>query len=321
MKTLGLLIHRFQPLMSVDIALLEKSCARFDHTLVLIAGAGRPARVMAPLSWGAIKGGFERSSQNTNFSVLPLLDTLYDDATWVTNVRICLDETFATLGWDTADITLLGQSNQNARKMLTLFPDWDSAMTRERNDGIESFYAKNAPGLDETTRDQLLKNRNALLAEQALLAEAGNVLGYPIVLNTVDAVITQSNHLLVVEREDGLLSLPGTHVNHDETGFDAVLRVAKAKAGLDMPKGALSGRLTNRQTFDHPNRSERGRVRTEAFVFSLPASGRMENIKPGKGTWLPFHACTPDRFFEDHYDVCQALLRGIACDQRALMET
>lgn len=319
MKTLGLFLGRFQPLKKDDIALLETARAQFDHVLVLVAGAGRPARVRAPLSWTAIAGGFERSCTPGNWSVLPLLDTLYDDATWVSHVRLCLEKTYFDIGWSDASVTIIGQSDANARATLSLFPDWDSALTRERSSGLDAFYNAGCPGLPEDTRATLQAARANLQDEQARLEKAGEVLGYPVVLNTADAVITQSNHLLVVEREDGLLSIPGSHIGPLETAREAALRVAKTKTGLDMPKGALSGRLDYSRVFDHPERSERGRVRTEAFVFTLPASGRMENIKPGKGFWLPYHACSPDAFFEDHYDICQALLRGVSCDQRSLM--
>lgn len=67
--------------------------------------------------------------------------------------------------------------------------------------------------------------------------------------------------------------------------------------------------------FDHPERSERGWVRTEAFVFELQDRAKLEKIKPGSdaisAAWVPITAITPDAMFEDHFDILQALVPDV----------
>jgi bifunctional NMN adenylyltransferase/nudix hydrolase len=319
MPLLSVYISRFQPLTRDDVTRLRQARATSDFTLVLIAGAGRPPRVSAPISWHAIAAGLTRQlDAGPDWTVFPLLDTLYDDATWVSHVRQCVDLIKEQKGWDEVEVRLIGQTDLNAKRTRTFFPDWTSTMQREQAASLDAYYAAGCPGLSEATKTRLLAQKAVLDEEQARLEHASAALGYPVVLNTADAVVIQSNLLLVLE-ENGLLRLPGAHIGAMETGLETALRAAREKGGLDMPRGALEGRLTCSRDFDHPLRSDRGRVRTEAFVFQLPTSGKLEPIKPGRGRWIGFHDVRPDRFFEDHYDICQALLRGIWCDQRSLM--
>jgi bifunctional NMN adenylyltransferase/nudix hydrolase len=322
MTRIGLLIGRFQPPTNEDIDMIRKASDLYDYTLVLVAGAHRPARVKAPMSWEIIAKTMIDKAPECDFQVMGLLDTLYDNATWVSHVRLCLDTYCDAFNIQNPDITLLGQTEDNARKTLSFFPDWSTDMPRNSNRDValHTLYAQGLTFTDAGTRTKLLQARSLLEEEQTRLQKASEVLGYPVILNTSDAVVVQSNHLLVVQRPDGLYSIPGVHITEHETGLEAALRAARTKGAINMPKGALEGRLTDSKVFDHPDRSERGRVRTEAFLFTLPASGRMEDIKGKNSFWLPFNSCYPHMFFEDHYDIAQALLRGISCIQPLLIK-
>lgn len=323
MSQIALFISRFQMPIPQDLTLLQTASEMYDGVLVLVSGAGRPCSVNAPLPNAYVQRTLQGVTSD-NVTVLPLLDTLYDDQTWVSHVRICLNHFCDIHGFETPEVTLMGQTRDNMRAMTGLFPDWSQGLVREDTAAtrLAAFWNDPQKQMPKTYQDKLaglIASKKALETEHARVQRAEEALGYQIVFNTADALVTQSNHLLAFKREDGLLALPGVHLQKDERSIDAALRAACKKANLDMPKGALSGRLKDRHTFDHPKRSERGRVRTEVFHFDLPASGRMENVKGDNALWLPFHECTPDKFFEDHYDICQALLRGVWCDQNALL--
>ena len=118
-----------------------------------------------------------------------------------------------------------------------------------------------------------------------------------------------------MEPGKGLWALPGGHIDPDETAEEASLRELYEEAGLDMPKGAMRGRLRARRVFDHPDRSERGWVRTEAFVFELQDRKSLEKLKAGddaaNARWVPITEITPDTIFEDHFDIIQALVPDV----------
>ena len=151
---------------------------------------------------------------------------------------------------------------------------------------------------------------------QARIKAAEQVYGYPIPINTADAVVIQSGHILLVQRREepgrGLWALPGGHIDRGETASEAAIRELYEETGLDMPKGAMRGRIRERRVFDHPDRSERGWVRTEAFVFELQDRAKLEKLRSGSDAiaaqWVPIIEVMPDTLFEDHFDIIHALV-------------
>ena len=132
-------------------------------------------------------------------------------------------------------------------------------------------------------------------------------------------MVVQSGHILMVERAAlpgrGLWALPGGHLGRDETALDAAIRELYEECRLDMPKGAMRSRLRDRRVFDHPERSERGWVRTEAFLFELQDRAELERVRASSDAadafWVPITELTPERMFEDHWDIVQTLVHGV----------
>lgn len=313
MPTTALFIDRFQPPHPDTLRALARACGRFDRVVVLVAGAQRPQDWRYPLSWTDRAAALRAAIGAPNLAVYPLVDALYDDGLWVAHVRQCLDSGATP----TNTPTLLITKSPEGRSLARLFPDWDTEDSMPVVPStLDAYYA--STGAPAALRAEY----DAVRQERAPWAQAEAVLGHPIAFNTVDAVIVQSHHVLLVERTDGpvgtgLLSLPGTFVGDHQTGLETVLATVRTKAGLDMPSGALSGRLANRRVFDHPRRDPRGWIRTEAFVFELPASGRMETAK--RATWVPLATLRPDQMFADHFDIVQATTRGVLSPQAALL--
>ena len=96
---------------------------------------------------------------------------------------------------------------------------------------------------------------------------------YPVLTNTVDAVVRCRGHVLMIKRRHfpgrGLWALPGGHVDEYELLDDAVLRELEEEAGLGMTPGYLELHLRGTYTFDYPWRSQRGRVITHGYYFEL----------------------------------------------------
>jgi len=162
-------------------------------------------------------------------------------------------------------------------------------------------------------------------AYAALLAEARYVerfqaefasLRYPPTFNTVDAVVVQSGHVLLVRRGlmpgKGQIALPGGFISPDEPALDACLRELREETRLKVPEPVLRGSLTGREFFDDPYRSVRGRTFTMAFRFELRADHELPKVKGGddakEAFWMPLGLIDPCQMFEDHYFILQKML-------------
>lgn len=305
----ALAIDRLQPPSPAFLQAIAAACTRFDTVLVLVSGAARPRDWRYPLSWQERVEALRAAVPASNLTVLPLIDTLYDDGLWVAHVRRCLEAHARHSGAQGAPVLLVAPGKAG-QAMGRLFPDWQTQEALPGPDplALARLY-QTAPGTHTGPLEALAQEAMQAAQERARWQAAEEALGYPIPLNTVDAVVVQSHHVLLVEREAGsigagLLSLPGSFIAQGQTALDTILATLRTKAGLDMPLGALSGRLAQRRVFDHPDRDPRGWIRTEAFVFDLPASGRMEAAK--RAQWIPLAALDSTRLFADHGDIIQA---------------
>ena len=138
---------------------------------------------------------------------------------------------------------------------------------------------------------------------------------YPPTFVTVDAVVVQSGHVLLVERRSnpgaGLYALPGGFVNQTETLLDACLRELREETRLKVPAPVLKGSIKNRRIFDAPYRSARGRTITEAFYIELEPASTLPKVRGSDDArhafWQPLGQLDSLRMFEDHFFIIQAL--------------
>jgi bifunctional NMN adenylyltransferase/nudix hydrolase len=152
---------------------------------------------------------------------------------------------------------------------------------------------------------------------------------YPIIENTVDAVVMKNAHVLMVRRGGnpgrGLWALPGGFINEYEDKFDAVIRELKEETNINFfynqnftkanqlikTEEELIKSCVGDNEFGHPRRSTRGRVITRAYHFQLPEGGEFPYVKGGDDAadarWFPvaelFHM--REMIFEDHMDIIE----------------
>ena len=151
---------------------------------------------------------------------------------------------------------------------------------------------------------------------------------------TTDAVVIQSGHVLVVERGafpgKGLWALPGGFLNQHERLLDGAIRelieetgirLADGKKGLELTKTILKSSVKDKEIFDQPDRSSRGRTITTAFLFRLDDTKPLPNVKgqnaplhetggvaeveTAKAFWLPISRALHETsmWFEDHCSI------------------
>lgn len=341
---LAVFIGRFQPFHIGHHTVIAAAANKVDSMLVLIGSACRPRSWKNPFTYQERQGFLAEGVADIDLPVdaLPLVDTLYNDPAWATNVRTAVRLHMRAKGLDpaTTAVALTGFEKDKSSQYLRWFPEWEmlpASPHLHEGEVINAtqmremlFFGGNerarfgASYVAEVQRwmeahpeavAQIRAEGRFVKAYRQRIFDAEKVFGYPISVNTVDAVVAQSGHVLMVRRKalpgKGLWALPGGHIDRGESALTAVLREILEETGLDMPKDAL----TKRHVFDHPDRSEKGWVRTEAFVFNMQNQPVMKPVKGGSDAdiarWVPITNITPDTIFEDHFDIIQTLVPDI----------
>ena len=370
---LAVVIGRFQGPHAGHAHLLAQAAATGDRVLVLVGSAGRPRSPRNPFTYGerrmALKAMAGRLGIADRTAFLPLIDTLYDDDLWVSNVRLAVSHHCQAVG--AHEVVLVGFSKDRTSEYLRWFGGPGHEGWRSEPAASASFDGRvlsatdlrraiicgegNDPSLGVIYGEEEVQMLHRIVAANPAAFEAvrkewefldgyrartraaEEVLGYPIPINTADPIVIQSGHVLLVRRGGqpgrGLLALPGGHVNPGETGLQAAIRELIEETGIDIPKGVLRGRISSKngalrnpadaRVFDHPERSERGWVRTQAFRWELEDRNRLERVKGGddaaEALWVPISEITPLNMFEDHFDILQAMVPGVSFSYPALL--
>lgn len=141
---------------------------------------------------------------------------------------------------------------------------------------------------------------------------------YPPTFATVDAVVVQSGHVLLVKRKAepgiGLWALPGGFLNPNETLLNGAIRELKEETKIKVPERLLKkmGENAPHKTFDDPHRSTRGRTLTTAFFFDLGDDNKLPKVVGSddaeKAVWVPFDKVNRQEMFEDHFAICDYFL-------------
>ncbi|HET8687496.1 MAG TPA: NUDIX domain-containing protein, partial [Methanosarcina sp.] len=136
---------------------------------------------------------------------------------------------------------------------------------------------------------------------------------------TTDAVVVQSGHIALIQRRDNpgkdLWAIPGGFLNINERIVDGCIRELREETGLKVVDKVLKGSIVDREVFDDPKRSDRGRTVTHAFYFKLEDSMDLPHIKglddAKKAKWVPISDLYEmrDQFFEDHYFLIKHFLK------------
>jgi len=138
---------------------------------------------------------------------------------------------------------------------------------------------------------------------------------FPVTFTTVDALIVKSGHVLVIRRKNNpgkdLIALPGGFIAQHERIADAAIRELYEETELGMRVDELKKHLKESYVFDHPDRSQRGRVITHAYYFELPNKGELPEVRGGddakEAFWMPLGdlGFMEDQIFEDHLSIIQ----------------
>lgn len=336
-------IGRFQPFHRGHLSVIETALAQSSHVIVLCGSAHRPRSVRNPWSTDERREmvlSAIAASERDRVHVLPLMDILYNDEAWIRNVQATVSGVVTAYHGQPhkqARIGLVGHSKDHSSYYLNLFPQWGS-ISVENYRGIASTTIRQAffsealdeylhgaagdeltPGVEEYLQSfsrsdaysYILDEQNFIQKYQSAWAGAP----YAPTFVTVDAVVVQSGHVLMVERKArpgrGQMALPGGFVGDGERLDDACIRELREETRIKVPAPVLRGSIRDKQVFDDPHRSERGRTITHAYYLELNPDSQLPRVKGGDDAkhafWVPLASLDPSRIFEDHYFIIREL--------------
>lgn len=331
-------IGRFQPFHNGHKRVVDQALDSAEQVIILCGSAFRPRCQRNPWTFAereAMIRGIYTQMENRRIHIMPLLDVMYNDELWVQNVQRTVTGIVAAHHrrlHEAARVGLIGHRKDASSYYLNLFPQWIGVPVPH----IETINATelrkvyfNGESLDESQLPQIVQTDLARFKDSAdfqkIQAEHDFVCRYqagwaeapyPPTFVTVDAVVVQSGHVLLVERKaqpgQGLLALPGGFLEPEESLLQAVLRELREETRLKVPEPVLRGSLVKQAVFDDPYRSARGRTITQAFLFQLRAAAALPKVKGGddakRAFWMPLGELNPSEIFEDHYFIIQNLL-------------
>jgi bifunctional NMN adenylyltransferase/nudix hydrolase len=351
---IAVFIGRLQPPHWGHISVILKGLEEADHVVVLIGSATAPRCHRNPFKYAEREQMLISSipsSHRDRVIVYPLEDSTYNDAKWIINVQTQVDRACWKLGFTSEPkIALVGHNKDESSFYLKMFPQWDSIeapnykglnSTQVRTNyfsNIGHMWISNADGhkIGDLPQDHIVPTPTKEFLstflntpEYKLICEEYEfVLKYKLswahapyepTFVTVDAVVTQGGHVLLVRRKaspgKGLWAMPGGFLNPKERIKDAVIRELREETKIKVPDPVLRGSVIDYDFFDDPNRSARGRTITHAFLIKLKDENTLPRVvgsdDADKAKWIQISKIRRDEMFEDHFDIIDNMIARI----------
>jgi len=345
-------IGRFQPFHKGHQETLRRAAHLANNVLVLIGSANGPRTIKNPWTYEERKemvedAGFEVVRLHT----AGINDYSYNDNKWIQQVgekvskveqKVWASKSFADSGREKPNIAVIGHDKDHSSYYLNYFPQWDyiemnpypndketidSTKIRQLMFTGHSSFAKGVVPNDTFGKEDIIssfmrtKEFAELQKEWDFVQEykdKWSVAPYAPTFVTVDAVVEQSGHILLVQRGAfpgrGLWAMPGGFINEYERLKDAVVRELREETKLKVPEKVLRGSITHQDVFDDPKRSTRGRTITHAFLFQLDNASELPRVKgnddamDAKWVSLAEFENMQSVMYEDHYSIVKNML-------------
>ena len=326
MQPPSVLIGRFQPFHVGHARLLAAALEGGGEVVVVLGSHGRhrsPRNPFLSEEREAMMRSTLDPADQARVHFVGVADHLYDEARWRAEV-VAAVEPYRQTG----PVRLVGLRKDGTSAYLEGFPAW-SRLEAPGQPGLSGCYIRAAWFEGREGWDQYLAPsvqrwlaafrtsgafawlRHEHLALRAY-QEKWTKAPYPPVLVTVDTLVLQGGCVLLVRRGKapgkGTLALPGGFLDSQERLAAAARRELGEETGLQLaeewfcPAGV----------FDHPLRSERGRMVSHVFRVDLPDGSRPAvagGDDAASAQWVPLCEALahPDRFFDDHHDIISLL--------------
>ena len=295
-------LGRFQPFHIGHYSIVKQALRRAGKLIIIIGSFDKAPDIRNPISsydrqW-LIENTLDRvlrPEERERVIIRHQADHTYNEPKWLASIQQTIHNiTIANRGWTDIPpkLGIIGYDKDHSTFYLHKFPQWETVNVSQIHDinatTIRNQYFGRIYGLDpswfvdevhhnavlstlgETTRQNNLIDEWEFIQDYKELWKKAP---YPVNFVTVDAVVVQSAHILVVERGGfpgkGQIALPGGHLNPKEKLADGVIRELREESGLKVPDPVLRGSIVKSGIFDDPDRSTRGRTVTYATYFKL----------------------------------------------------
>ena len=329
-------IGRFQPFHKGHLAVVEEALEKAERLIIILGSANQPRNSRNPFTTDErskmIYGSLSEEHRDRVICT-PMQDFDYNDAKWERAVQQTVNSVIAVYGpkdsWN-CKIGLIGREKDHTSYYLKKFPQWESenvvdfynlSATPIRYEFFERRYISDVPEgtyrflTEFSRRPEWDVIHNEIIENVKYQRQWANS-PFPPIFVTVDAVVIQSAHVLLVKRGGypgkGLLALPGGFLNQEERLEEAMLRELTEETQVDVPLSVLKGNIKSSRVFDAPMRSTRGRTITHGYLIQLPDQENLPKVigsdDADEAFWVPLSLITPENMFEDHYSIINILL-------------
>ena len=329
MAEYGIIIGKFSPVHYGHLKLVEEALKECSKLIIFVGSSDSATNIENPFTYqqreDMLKGALSHYSDL--IQILPLPDFLYNNNAWMKYIQKnvsaiagdaskkivgCFDGSQASylkwFNWPVLSITKFQKiSSSHVRKLILTEGEYLEYLPKFVSEYLEKL------DLRDMYKEWMYVENYKKQWESA---------PYPPIFVTVDGVIVQSGHVLVIKRGGnpgkGKYALPGGFLNQDEYIQDACLREVCEETHIDVPGIIMEKAIVDSHVFDYPYRSVRGRTITHAFLFKLNSAKSLPVIRAdddaAEAKWMSFADVETNKanFFEDHYYIISYFLnRGM----------
>jgi bifunctional NMN adenylyltransferase/nudix hydrolase len=335
----AVVIGRFQIFHNAHKKLLNEAFTKADHVIVVLGSHRAALNIKNPFTVSEREEMIRRVYPDMDIDFVVVPDRYYNDLLWVQEVMCKVREKSTGSNTETC---LCGYYKDSSSYYLDYFRDvWAfethvSKMKISSTDIRTQYYQpnenrswkKNIPrevaeylsdykNHDRTNRySHFVEEHEYITAYKKRTQPEGYP--YPIQSVTVDNIVVQNGHVLMVVRKampgKNLWALPGGFVNPKETLFNAALRELKEETSIKVDKSVLRRHMADRHVFDHPDRDLRGRIFSHGYFYKLENTRHLPLVKGGddaaKAFWVPWDEIITyaDRVYSDHVHILSYFL-------------
>lgn len=336
---LAVLIGRFEPFHNGHLSNVLYALSIADHVQILVGSSYQPRTPKNPFTFHErkimINNAIMLAQNRAPITISAIPDFKYSNNSWIANVQATVASEHTTI--DDSDICILGFDKDDSSWYNHAFPAWkfiplegfvehgsvpiDATKVRELYfEGHLDFLKGALPPLvfdflQTHARTDLYKE----LATEYNFYKNYDASGFPRIEQTVDAVVIQGGHILLIQRGHspgkGLWALPGGFLNPKERLLDGMIRELIEETKIKVQEIILRKAVTHQERFDHPDRDIRGRVITEAFLIELDGgNGELPKVKGSddakKAKWFKLAEVEAmgEIMYGDHHHIIKTLI-------------
>jgi len=333
-EKLAVFIGRFQPFHKGHQAIADAAIAKYGNILFIVGSAYQARTSKNPFTYRE-RRDMIRALYPT--AKIEAVQNFSNDEDWKERVNW-------NISWhanpENLPVVIVGSSVRDNASYLHWFPQYELDLSPDLNPGLsasmlrDSIYANlynNNPAVEvlKYIPEAIQPILQGLCKSAAMVSCAAKACAqdeekrkwaqtpYPPIFVCVDAVVRKDNHILLIKRKsNGLLALPGGHLDQHERLYDGAIRELREETELTLSDAQFKHYYKGMTTFDKPDRSEDRAFRVishtslfeiyDGTCFVLNPDGADDAILASMFdlSWIKANS---ELFHDDHWDIIRTL--------------